>query len=581
MIRTREEDALARGARRGAQGKGTFIMAVLILSFGFYVLYPVLLILVNSFNVAGVAEDAIWSLNNWRIAFSEPGIWEALRNTFLVYITYTAISFPLAVLIAWTLARTKIRFSHGLEFMFWVAFMVPGIATTVGWTFLLDPDIGILNTAIEYLPFVEDGPFNIYSVPGIIFAHLMGGTIAIKVMLLTPAFRNMNMALEEAARVSGASNLRTMMRVTLPVMIPPMVVVFMLNAVRMFQSFEVEQILGTPIGFFVYSTKIFWFIRTDPPEYGQATALASITLMMVAIIVPLSRWLLSRRQYTTVTSQFRPGLIDLGKFQRVVFFLVVMLVAFLTVVPVLTLVGGSFMTRVGFFQINDVWTMEHWKEVVFDPFFLRALRTTFVLSLSTAIISPPIFSLVAYVLARTRWPGRAVLDGIFWTSSAIPGMLAGLGLLWFFLRTPGLTGMFGTIWALLLVVILQGKLLSTQLVRAVYLQIGADMEEAARVSGAGWWSTYFRIWLPLIMPTLVLIGVFNFVIAAQATSSIILLASRDTFTLSILALEMMTADDAKLLEEAGIVSLFMIAMTVGVALIARKFGLQLGVRHQA
>lgn len=106
------------------------------------------------------------------------------------------------------------------------------------------------------------------------------------------------------------------------------------------------------------------------------------------------------------------------------------------------------------------------------------------------------------------------------------------------------------------------------------------MEEAARVAGAGWWYAYFRIWLPLIMPTLVLIGVFNFVIAAQATSSIILLASRDTYTLSILALEMMTADDSKLLEEAGIVSLFMIAMTVGVAVIARKFGLQLGVRHQ-
>ena len=86
-----------------------------------------------------------------------------------------------------------------------------------------------------------------------------------------------------------------------------------------------------------------------------------------------------------------------------------------------------------------------------------------------------------------------------------------------------------------------------------------------------------RIWLPLIMPTLILIGTLNFVFAAQATASIILLASRGTKTLSIMALEMMTHADGQLLEEAGIVSLFIVAMTVIVALIARKLGLPLGV----
>ena len=105
------------------------------------------------------------------------------------------------------------------------------------------------------------------------------------------------------------------------------------------------------------------------------------------------------------------------------------------------------------------------------------------------------------------------------------------------------------------------------------------MEEAARVAGAGWVRTYVRIWLPLIMPTLILIGVLNFVIAAGATASIILLASRGTETLSILALDYMTNATIKQVEAAGIVSLFIVGMTMVVAVLARTFGLKIGVSH--
>ena len=562
-------------------GFGTFIMSILILAFGFYILGPVLLIFVHSFNVGGVAGDPIWGLANWRVAFSDPSLLRALWNTFFVYVAYKGIGFPVAVFIAWLLARTKMPLSYGLEFMFWISFMLPSISTTIGWTFLLDPDVGFLNRALEYIPFIGGSvQFNIYSVPGIIWAHLMGNTISGAVMLLTPAFRNMDSALEEAARLSGANKFLTMIRITLPVMIPPIVVVFMLQLVRIFQSFETEQILGTPIGFYVYSTKIFQFVRFfEPPMYGSAAALASVTLILIAAIIPIQRWLLHRRRYTTVTGQFKPGLIDLGKFQPVAFFLVVGLVGLLTIVPVATLVFGSFMTRVGFFQVTQVFTLAHWTDLLGDRCFLQALKNTVLLSCSTAVISPVMFSIVAYVLVRTQWRGRTVLDSLFWLSASIPGMLSGLGLLWLFLGTPFLTPIYGTLYALLLVVILQGKLTSTQLLKSVYLQIGSDMEEAARIAGAGWVYTYLRIWIPLIMPTLVLIGTLNFVIAAGTTSSIILLAQRGTTTLSILALEMMTRADGVDLEGAGIVSLVIVGLPAGVAFIARRLGLPLAVRH--
>lgn len=567
--------------KKARLGTGHFIMAVLILFFGFYIIYPIILIFIESFNVAGVIVGTYeFGVEHWRQAFSEPETFQSLRNTMVVFVAYTTISFPLAVLISWILARTPIRYSRGLEFMFWVSFMLPGLTTTIGWSLLLDPFFGFFNVWLKELPFISGPVFNIYSVEGIVFAHLMGNAMSQKVMLLTPAFRNMNATLEEAGRVSGAGKIRTMMRVTLPVMVPPMVVVFLLNLVRMFNTFEIEQILGTPIGFFVYSTQIYDYVREmEPAEYGPATALASLTLVIIFMIIPLQRWLLTRRQYTTVSGDYKPGLVHLGALQPFAFVFVVTIVALLTIVPVLTLLGGSFMTRAGFFQAIPTYTLDHWQIVLADPIFFRALKTTVILAITTAIISPLLFSLVAYILVRRSWPGKLVLDSIFWGSAGIPGILSGLGLLWVISATPGLNWLYGTIWILIIVVILQGKLTSIQMFKSVFLQMGDDMEEAARIAGAGWWYTYFKIWLPLIAPTLVLMGVLNFVIAAGSTGSVILLASRETVTLSLLALEYMTTSTGSAREVAGIISLFIVAMTAGLALIARWVGFQAGVKN--
>ncbi len=234
------------------------------------------------------------------------------------------------------------------------------------------------------------------------------------------------------------------------------------------------------------------------------------------------------------------------------------------------------MSRIGYFMLG--YTLEHWAFVLNDPTFLHALRTTLMISTAAAFGSPLLFSVVAYILVRTRLPGRGLLDFIIWGSGAIPGILSGLGLLWIFLGTPGLNVVFGTIWALIIVVVLQGNTTGVNMMKGAFVQIGADMEEAARASGAGWFRTYFRIWLPLLMPTLMLLAVFNFVLAAGATANIILLASRDTLTLSLMALELSFGAIANR-EAASIVSIFILLLTVIVALIVRACGLRLGVRH--
>jgi iron(III) transport system permease protein len=360
-------------------------------------------------------------------------------------------------------------------------------------------------------------------------------------------------------------------------MVPPIVIVFMLNLIRVFQSFETELLLGTPFGFFNYASMIFRMIRmTQPADFGAASAMGSITLIVIAIVIPLQRWLTQRRRYQTVTGHMRTGLIDLGRARYPVFGAVLFVVALLTIIPLFTMVTATFMVRAGFWYSTPLFTTDHWSSLFSDTLFWDGLKTTLILGLSTGLLSPFLFSVMGYVIARTSWRGRLTLDGIIWISSAVPGMLSGLGLMWMFLGVPFFRPLYGTIVPLILVVVLGGKLIGVQLSKAVFLQMGQDLEEAARVSGAGWIRAYVRIWIPLLAPTLALLGVINFVMAAGITSSIILLTAGRTTTLSILALEW--ARDG-LLEVASAYNLIIVLLTVGVALVARAFGLRVGMTH--
>ena len=405
-----QPDSAAAPARISALNWGLYLMIVLIGFMGFYILYPLALILINSFNVATIGEPTRWGFGAWTEAFTEYGAGEALWNTIHLTVVRQAIVFPLGVFLAWVLSRTNIPWARGFEFLFWISFMLPSVASTYGWMLLLDPDYGLVNTWFDDLLGVM--PFDIYSFWGIVWVHTVAG-LDTKVMLLTPAFRRMDAAMEEASLLCGAGTLRTMFRVTLPVMTPILVVVLLLSLVRLFESFETELLLGTPWGFFVYSTMIVDLARQDPPLTNQAAALGSIILVFLAVFIPLQRKLIGARQFTTVTSHFKAKLIDMGPWKYLAA-AGMGAICFLAVgVPILSALGGSLMVRFGFFDLPQTWTLEYWRVALNDPRLMLALQNTLIIAVVSAVVGPILFSLIAYIIVRTRLPG-----GASWTPSA-------------------------------------------------------------------------------------------------------------------------------------------------------------------
>jgi iron(III) transport system permease protein len=554
---------------------GTVLMAVLIGFMGFYVLYPLVLILINSFNTATIAEPPVYGLQAWKEAFSEPGIWRSLWNSVKIGIALQVIALPTGIFISWLLARTNIYCANAFEFGFWISFILPNLATTFGWMLLLDPSTGLINSWLRSIPFLSGLNFDIYSFWGIIWAHVMANGISTKIMLMTPAFRRMDASMEEASRMSGASSFTTLLRITIPAMTPVIIVVFLLSVIRIFSSFETELLLGVPWGFYVYATKIVDLARQEPPLVNQAAALGSVILLFLVAFIPIQRRLIARRQFTTVTGQFRPKIIDLGVWRLPATIFVGFVVFLLDVVPILSVFGGSFMTRFGFFNLPKTWTLEYWILAFSDPRILDGLKNTLIVACSAAVFGAIFFSLVGYILVRTKFPGRGILDSICWLPSAIPGVLAGLGLLWMFLGTPLFRPFYGTLFLLVIASVLGGLTLSTQILKASFLQLGNELEEASRMSGAGFWRTYLRVVFPLMAQTMILVAVLKFMFAAQHTSSIILLATSETRTLSLLALDQVAAGYR---EVASITVIFIMLLTLGVALVARSLGFKVGIR---
>ncbi|MEX0801821.1 MAG: iron ABC transporter permease [Candidatus Binatia bacterium] len=554
----------------------SLVITLLLLLVGFLVLTPLGLMIFNSFQTARPGEPIVYGLEGWYKAFTTPGIVNAMTNTFSLAITRQAIALVIGAFFAWLIARTDIPMRGTLEFFFWLSFFLPALPETMGWILLLDPKYGLLNQGLIGLGAIKEPLFNIYSFWGIVWAHL-GGTVSIKVMLLAPAFRNLDAALEEASRISGASGWHTFFHIVVPVMMPAILVTTILGIIHSLEAFEVELLLGTPIGLQVYSTKIHELVTWEPPQFAPAMALSTVFLAVLLLMVALQRRFIAKRVYTTITGRgFTVRRTPLGRWRYPAFALILAFALVITVIPTTLLSTGTFMKLFGFFHIAQPWTLDNWRHTLQDPVLLRSVWNTLAIGLGSGLVGVFFYSIIAYVIVRTQYRARWLLDFLSWLPWSIPGILLGVALLWFFLQTRIFLPLYGTVYILMIAMVIKSMPFGTQLVKSVLLQLGNDLEEASKVCGASWWDTYRRVVLPLIFPALVTVGLVGFISAARDIGTVVLLGSGRSRTLSLLMLDFAAGAE---FEKATVVAVMVVLLVVAAALLARIFGGNVGVRE--
>jgi iron(III) transport system permease protein len=381
----------------------------------------------------------------------------------------------------------------------------------------------------------------------------------------------MDAALEEAALVCGSNRAGVLMRVTIPALAPAVVASTALGFIRSLESLEIEMVLGIPAGIYVVPTKIWDFLHWEPPLYDRATALCSIFLLVIFLLIWLHHAALGGREFTTVTGRSHmTEVLPLGRWRWLTCALCLLFVAVMILLPLTTLIMGTFMELFGHFDLEKTWTARHWTGAFSDPVFLRSLKNSLVLGFGAALGGTIVYALLSYLIVRSNLPGRGLIDTLSWLPWALPGVLISLALLWAVLGSGDYVKLaYGTVALLVLAIIIKEMPLGTQIIKAAVQQIGPELEEASSAAGAGWSDYFRRILLPLLKPAMVSVAIIVFISAIRDIPTVIFLSTHESRTLSLLMLDYIAEADQ---EKAAVLGVFLVILIFALLILGRLLG---------
>ena len=533
-------------------------IALLALLLAFLSVYPLSMLLYGSLHSTPPGVAGTFNLDGYRDVLTLQSA-VTLLNTVGISFAKTIPSLILAVLLAWILARTDTPMRGTLEALVTLPFFIPPILTAMAWGMLGNPQVGLLNQVFQWITGSQYAPINVYSYGGVVW-HMMQYSVPFLFLLIVDAFRAMDQSLEEAARMCGASRLRTFGTVTLQLMLPALTGATILSFIRGIENFESPLFFGTPAGIRVITTDIYDSInQRSPPEYQYATAISFVIMALLFLIVLLQWRILRGRSFQTVTGKgYSPAVMKLGKWRWVTFAFCLLFFFVTVVLPVGQLLIGSFFKFFGFYQ-RDMLTLDHYREVFGSSDFWRGFGNTMLLGFVGATLTMLLGGAVAYISVRTKWRGRHLIDVMAWLPWMMPGIVLGVGFLWGFALLPHAIPIYGTIWALLLAYISLGTPLSVRVMSSAYAQLSFDLEECSRVHGASWLQTMSRIVIALAWPSFAVGWVLVFFGIMRELSASVLLYSVGSEVLSVVLLKLWANGNA---EQVSVIGLIMMVMVI-------------------
>jgi iron(III) transport system permease protein len=529
---------------------------------------PPALIVIGSFSEGNPFNDLRLSLGPWHRALDAADTMASVKYSFILSLRVPA-GLLIAFVVAWHLARNDVFGKRTIMYVLWLAFFLPILPATLGWILLLDPNYGLINQFVRRFAGVD--VMNIYSLTGITWLHLTLSTIPIMVILIEPAQRLMDSSYEEASTMSGAGTWTTLRRVTVPLLAPTLLTAMIASLIKALEAFEVEQLLGVPVGIQVYSTRVFNLLGFVPPDVPQSMALSTFFLAVLFSLVLLYRAILRRARMTATLSGKGARLLprERSRASYVVSGLLFAVLAVTVILPFSMLVMSSCSTLFGFYSIEHPWTLEHWRETLASPAFLGALWQSMLVGTLVASAGTLLYIALAWFIARHGFRGKATLSLAIWLPWAIPGVLLGTAFLQIFLNVPGLRFIYGTGLALVVVLIVQGMPFATHMFEAAISQVAHELEESSLMSGAGRFETVTRITLPLIAPMVASVAVLSFMTAMKDISTTVLVATPGTQTLPLL---MFSYALNGRLEAAAVIGVVTVCVAIVMSLVATTLG---------
>lgn len=508
---------------------GTFIMGGLSAFTIFLVAFPIYNLILSSFTVEMKGEE-ILSFQNYVKAFGNVRVIKGIVNSLFLAFGTSILATALGVSLAWINARTNSVGKRILEPLNLVPFYLSPLIGAVSWLFLMSPRMGLINKFfVGTLDFAQP-PFNIYSMSGMIW--VMGIFYTPYMYLFTiGSLQKMDPALEDSARTTGASMLRTMRAITIPLATPSIMFGMLLTFITSAGLFSVPATLGIPARIETLPVLVYEAIEGEAGDFNLAAAIGMIMFVLTVSLIIFQRKYIAKRDFTTVTGKgFRPSQIDLGRWRWVTFAynLLYLLLSVFLPLGVLFLVSISH-SWYGYFDPSKV-TLANYQWVIFDfPLTSDAIINSFFLATVGASIAVALSIVLSYVVVRNTGRGRAVLDFFVNLPVSVPGIVFAMGILVAFIKTP----IYGTIWILMLAYVTRFLPVSVRTTSAVFLSLSDELEQSSRMCGATWLRTIIKITWPLIKSGAIAAWLTLFMIFMRELNSSILLFSEGNEVMSI------------------------------------------------
>jgi iron(III) dicitrate ABC transporter, ATP-binding protein FecE len=444
-----------------------------------------------------------FSLESFKRVYTYDLNWTALINTLVISGLTTLFGVILAFPLAFLVGRTDMYGKKFFRTLFVTTYMVPPYVGAMAWLRLLNPNAGVLNKFLMQMFNLPKAPFNIYTVGGIVWV-LTCFYYPYAFITISRAMEKMDPSLEEASKISGASPLKTLMTITIPMMTPSIIAAGLLVFVASASAFGIPSIIGAPGQIYTVTTRIIDFVHIGSDEGLNDAMVLAVFLMVIAnIVLYITTFVIGKRQYITMSGKStRPNIVELGKWRMPITVIISIFSFFVVILPFVTVALTSFTVNMGKPIGLSNMSMSAWNKVFSRASILSSTKNSIIAGLAAAFFGIMISCIMAYLLQRTNVKGKRIPDFLITLGSGTPSVTIALALI-ISMSGKFKINIYNTLTIMIIAYMIKYMLMGMRTVVSAMSQVHPSLEEAAQISGANWLRMLKDVTLPLIGASIV------------------------------------------------------------------------------
>ena len=444
-----------------------------------------------------------FSLESFKRVYTYDLNWTALINTLVISGLTTLFGVILAFPLAFLVGRTDMYGKKFFRTLFVTTYMVPPYVGAMAWLRLLNPNAGVLNKFLMQIFNLPKAPFNIYTVGGIVWV-LTCFYYPYAFITISRAMEKMDPSLEEASKISGASPIKTLMTITIPMMTPSIIAAGLLVFVASASAFGIPSIIGAPGQIYTVTTRIIDFVHIGSDEGLNDAMVLAVFLMVIAnIVLYITTFVIGKRQYITMSGKStRPNIVELGKWRMPITIIISIFSFFVVILPFVTVALTSFTVNMGKPISLSNMSMSAWNKVFSRASILSSTKNSIIAGLAAAFFGIMISCIMAYLLQRTNVKGKRIPDFLITLGSGTPSVTIALALI-ISMSGKFKINIYNTLTIMIIAYMIKYMLMGMRTVVSAMSQVHPSLEEAAQISGANWLRMLKDVTLPLIGASIV------------------------------------------------------------------------------